>query len=244
MRHTMIGLAAAAVLMHAEADTGSAPPAAEPAKPKAREVEKVTMTDGRVTEWVAGSKQKMLKEAIVILEDGSTVPVDEATDEQVAGGKLAVRLDFRNGATRTYPLNEKLTHRFAAHGGLQKYGDHLAGGVKNDDGSPSEDLDDWAAATDALHDRIMSGDWSKGREGGVGGISILIKALMEYTGRSAEEVRNHIKDWTPKDRRAMRVDPEIKPIIERLEAEKDAAAAKTVDTDALKSKLLGLGAAA
>jgi hypothetical protein len=217
---------------------------AEAAKPKAREVDKIQMTDGRIVEFVSGSKQKMLKDALVVLPDGSTVPVDEATDEQVQGGKLAIRLDFRNGSTRTYPLNEALFHRFAAHGGLQKYGDHLAGGVKNDDGSPSEDLDDWAAATDALHDRIMSGDWSKGREGGVGGISILIKALMEYTGRTVEEVRNHIKDWTPKDRRAMRVDPEIKPIIDRLESEKDAAAAKSVDTDALKSKLLDIGKAA
>jgi len=225
--------------MNAEASTV---PAAEAPKPK-REVDKIQMTDGRTVEFVTGSKQKMLKDAIVQLPDGSAIPIDEATDEQVKSGKLAVRLDFRNGTTRTYPLNEALYHRFAAHGGLQKYGDHLAGGVKNDDGTPSEDLDDWAAATDALHDRLSSGDWSKGREGGVGGISILIKALMEYTGRTAEEVRNHIKDWTAKDRRAMRVDPEIKPIIDRLEAEKDAAAAKSVDTDSLKSKLLDMGKA-
>lgn len=217
--------------------------AAAPAAKKTREAVKVAMSDGREVEFVG--KQKLLKEGIVILNDGAVVPVDEASDEQVAAGTLAVRMDFKNGATRTYPLNTRLLHRFAVHGGLQKYGDQLAGGVKNEDGSESQDLDDWALETDALHDQLNKdgGVWAKARVGGGGGgTSVLLQALMEYTGQSLEAVKEHIKDWTPADKITMRNTEEIKPIIERIEKEK-AAKAGHVDVGAKLAGLKALAAA-
>lgn len=219
-----------------------APPAA-PAK-KVREAVMIKMNDNREVEFVG--KQLMLKEALVHVwkEDGTDAwaPIDSLSLEELARVHIkdvAIRLDFRNGATRTYPLNPALGLRYAGHGGLQKYGDQLAGGVKNEDGTVSTDLDDWAYATDELHEQLMKGEWSKTRVGGGGGISILIQALMRFTQRSLEEVKEHIKDWSPAQKQQLAVDPEIKPIIDAIQLEK-AAKASHVDVSALKSGLRGL----
>lgn len=223
----------------AEAVETAVQPAPEAPKGKTREAETVEMSDGRKVEFVG--KQKLLKEAGVLVH-GQFIEIDSSTPEQIAHGHLAIRMDFRNGATRTYPLNRDIIHRYALHGGLQKYGDQLAGGVKLEDGSESQDLDDWAYETDQLHDQLKSGIWAKTRVGGGGGgVSVLIQALMEFTGRTAEEVRDFIKDWDPKTKAQMRLDPDIKPIVDRITAEKAAKAPK-VDTASLKEKLRGLAA--
>lgn len=223
-----------------EQTNGATAPAA-PAAKKVREVETVDMTDGRKVEFVG--KGKMLKEAIVLQPDGTSRPIDELSLEELAAVHIkdvAIRLDFRNGATRTYPLNPAIGLRYAGHGALQKYGDQLAGGVKNEDGSESNDLDDWAYEVDQLHAQLTKGEWSKARVGGGGGgISILIQALMRFTGRTAEEVKAHIADWTPAQKQQLRLDPEIKPIVDEIEKEK-AAKASHVDTGALKAGLRGL----
>lgn len=218
-------------------------PVAAPATPKkTREVELVTMSDGRSVEFVG--KAKMLKAAIVTAPDGSTKEIDEIPPEELAQaniGQIGIRLDFRNGSTRTYPLNPAIGLRYAGHGGLQKYGDSLAGGVKNDDGTESQDLEDWALVTDGLHDQLMKGEWSKARTGtGGGGISTLLQALVRFTGRTIDEVKAHIADWTPQQKQQLRLDPEIKPIIDQIEQEKAAKNGTKVDVSALKSSLRSL----
>lgn len=215
-----------------EAGNGAQAPAAKPQ----RVVEKVKMDDGREVEFVG--KANFYKDVLV---DGK--PIEDYSTEELANrsiSDLSVRLDFRNGTTRTYPLNPALALRYAGHGAKQKYGDELAGGVgEKKDEEPN--LDDWAEATDALHERIMAGDWTKARVGGgMAGTSILIQALMEFTGRTAQEVREHIKDWTPDQKRQLKADPEIKPIVDRIEAAK--ASKSKVDTSALKASLKGLAA--
>lgn len=205
---------------------------------KQREVEKVQMTDGREVEFVG--KQKILKEGVVILPDGSHISVDDASDTHLSSGELAVRMDFRNGATRLYPLNRSILHRYAVHGALQKYGDQLAGGVKKPDGTESEDLDDWALETDALHEQLTKGEWARTRVGGGGGgTSVLLQALMEFTGKDLATIKEHIKDWTPQQKLAVRNSPELKPIVERIEKEK-AEKAGHVDTSALVGGLKAL----
>lgn len=228
--------------MNAQAqDVAGQTAAATPAPKKTREVENVTMSDGRVVEFVG--KGKMLKEALVLQADGSAKPIDELSLEELAQVHIkdvAIRLDFRNGATRTYPLNPAIGLRYAGHGALQKYGDQLAGGVKNEDGTESNDLDDWAYETDRLHEQLTKGEWSKTRVGGGGGgISVLIQALVRFTGRTVEEVKAHIADWTPAQKQQLRLDPEIKPIVDEIEKEK-AAKNSHVDTSALKAGLRSL----
>lgn len=206
---------------------GAATPA--PAGKKARQVEKVKMEDGREVEFVG--KANFYKDVLV-----KGKPIEECTPEELASATpsdVAIRMDFRNGTTRTYPVNPALTLYYVGHGGKQKYGDELSG-------EDAPDLDDWAATTDRLHERLMGGDWTKTRVGGgLAGMTILVQALMEFTGRSAQEVREHIKDWTKDQRDQLKLDPEIKPIVDRIEKEKAAKAAH-VDTGALKASLRAL----
>jgi hypothetical protein len=175
---------------------------------KTKEVEKVPMGDGRTVEFAG--KRKLLKETII---DGS---------------KVGIRCDFRNGETRTYWIPDGLFQRFAGHGAEQKYGDETAG---------VEDVDDMVLATDDLDGRIQKGEWSIKREGGgMAGTSVLLRALMEFSNRTAEQVKEFLTGKTQSEKLALRNSPKIKPIVERLEAEKLSKAAK-VDTGALLAEL-------
>jgi hypothetical protein len=207
--------------------TSAAPAAA------AKNVEKVKMSDGREVEFV-GPKKKMVKEAMA---NGKTID-QIAEGEDIDWGSLAVRLDFRNGTTRTYPLNPNLLTQFALHGALQKYGDALAGGVKNEDGSESEDLDDYALVTDDLHEQLSKGDWRAARDAsGFGGTSDLVKAICEVKGKTPEAVKAFLKDKKPKEKAALSLSPLFAPVIERLKKEKATKAAASVDTSALLAEL-------
>src|ERR1700719_3818505 len=106
----------------AETQTGNGQTAAA-ARKKAREVEKVRMEDGREVEFVG--KSKIQKDSLI-----GTKSWDELSPEERATSPInqaAIRIDFRNGTTRTYKLNPGLALQYALHGALQKYGDELAG---------------------------------------------------------------------------------------------------------------------
>lgn len=177
------------------------------------EVETVTMTDGRVVEFAG--KKKMLKE-------GLTMP----------DGSLAIRIDFRNGEFRTYPLRSDMLPKFATHGAEQKYGDYLAG-AKDDNGQPLE-VEDMILELDGLHTQLFTdGDWKTARDAsGMAGTSILARALAEFKSKPIADILASLKDRTHKEKMALRLNPKIKPIVDRLEAEKAAKGAK-VDTDAI-----------
>lgn len=182
------------------------------AKAKTREVEKVKMSDGREVEFVG--KRKLLKETII---EGSTV---------------SVRLDFRNGETRVFIVPDNLLLKAAGHGIEQKLGDETAG---------EEDVDDMVASVDDLIDRLSSKGlegWATKREGGgFGGASILVKALMEVTGKDKATVQGFLKAKVeagatyPKLAAAFEEDDSVGPVIKRLKKEK--AAGSGVDTKAL-----------
>ena len=216
---------------------GTAGNGAQVAPKKERVVEKVTMTDGREVEFsgAAGApKAQRIKKDFLV----SGKSIDDCSAEELQTAPLkdcGLRIDFRNGTTRYYPVNPALGIRYVGHGESQKYGDELAG-------EDAPDLDDWAATTDRLHERVMAGEWTQARiGGGMAGTSVLMLALIEFTGRTADEVRNHIKDWTPQQKQALRNDADIKPIVDRIEKEK-AAKITNVDTGALKASLRGLAA--
>lgn len=231
MMRSMSGLMSALVLCEAVASDGA--PGTQvgdngqgAAKPKAStEVEKVTMLDGsgRVVEFV-GMKRRMLKESF-FPEDGS-LPY--------------VRLDFRNGETRSYTIPQELLFRFAAHGAEQKLGDATAG---------IDDVDDMVLEIDEIIERLNKFEWSVKREGGgMSGTSVLLKALLEVSETAAkakgtiaktlDEVKAFLKARTPAEKIALRNSPQLKPIVERLESEKLSKAAK-IDTGALLAGLEG-----
>lgn len=171
-------------------------------------VEKVTMQDGREVEFVG--KRKLLKESVI------------------EGDSAAVRLDFRNGETRTFAIPTSLLLKFACHGAEQKLGDETAG---------VDDVDDMVIGVDELIDRLNKGEWSTKREGsGAAGTSVLMKALMEYGKRTSEQVKAFLTGKTQAEKLALRNSAQLKPIIERLEAEKASKGAK-VDTESLLNAL-------
>jgi hypothetical protein len=180
------------------------------AAPK-REVEVVQMSDGRTVEFAG--KRKMVKDSTIDPEKGS----------------VSVRLDFRNGETRTFFVSDSLMYKFAAHGAEQKLGDEVAG---------VEDVDDMVIGIDQLIDRLDQGDWSVRRESGNGlaGTSILMKALIEYSGKTKEEIKAFLSGKSQAEKLALRQSAQLKPIVDRLESEKAAKSSK-VDTAALLGEL-------
>lgn len=181
------------------------------AVPSKKEVELVSMKDGRKVEFAG--KRKMLKE-IFLNDDGSL---------------KFVRIDFRNGQTIDfYPPNAN-RGQAEGHGWGQKLGDEAAG---------IDDVDDMYLAVEELATRLQGGEWSVKREGsGFAGTSVLLRALVEYSAtkgdpRTPEQIKEFLTGKSQAEKLALRNSPRIKPIVERLEAEKASKGAK-VDTDSL-----------
>lgn len=175
------------------------------------QVETVTMTDGRIVDFAG--KRKLLKESSV-----------------TADGKVQVRLDFRNGETRLFTLPDNLLNKFAAHGAEQKLGDEIAG---------LNDVEDCVLAVDELIDRLYNGEWCVKREAnGMAGTSVLVRALVEHTGKTVEQIKQFLSGKSQAEKVALRNNPKIKPIVERIEAEK-ASKKANVDTDAMLGELEG-----
>jgi hypothetical protein len=203
--------------------------AATPVKKKA-EGETVKMTDGREVFFSGlnpeGRGFRRLLKDYILNEDGSL---------------SHIVLDFRNGDTRQITIPEELLGRFAGHGAIQKFGDNLAG-MKPAEGQSEIDIEDMVYETDQLNDQIQRGEWSAEREGdGVGGTSILIKALMLYGGGSLETVKAFLADKDQKFKRSLRANDKrknaagvsLKSIVDKLEAEKAAKAIKVDTNEAL-----------
>lgn len=174
----------------------------------------VTMTDGSTVEF--GKKQKLVK----------TSTIDDSG--------VTLRLDFVNGEVRSFVIPPELMLRFAAHGAEQKLGDAIAG---------ETEIADAVLSVDDLISRLTAGEWSIRREAGAfAGTSILIRALVEASGKSVEEVKAFLGPKSQAEKLALRRSNQLKPIIERLEADKASKSKTAVDTDSLLGEL-GLDAA-
>lgn len=181
----------------------------------------VKMTDGREVGF--GKRQRLVRNSTV-------------TDN----GTVTTVLDFVNGQTRTFSVSPTDPNygRFVATGVETKLGDQIGN---------EKDIDDAVEAVDDLIARLQKGEWYVGRApGSFSGASILAKALIEASGKTAEEIKTYLASRSHAEKLALRQAPAIKAIIERLEAEK-AANGKTekpsVDTSALLGEL-GVGEAA
>jgi hypothetical protein len=173
------------------------------------QVEVVAMEDGTKLEFAG--KRKLLKTSTISPE-----------------GSVAVRMDFRNGQTRTFTLPTAMLAKFAAHGAEQKLGDEIAG---------LEDIDDCVMATDELIDRLYNGEWGIKREAnGMAGTSVLARALCELTGKTRDQIKAFLSGKSQAEKVALRNSGKVKPIVERLESEKTAKGSK-VDTEALLGEL-------
>lgn len=170
----------------------------------------VTMTDGRTVEF--NKKQKLVK----------TATISDA-------GVVSVQLDFANGETRNFTIPSELLLKFAAHGAEQKLGDAIAG---------ESELADAVLSVDDLIGRLSKGEWNVRREAGAfAGTSVLIRALVEASGKSVEDIKAFLAPKTQAEKLALRRSDRLRPIIERLEADKAKTAKNAVDTDSLLGEL-------
>jgi len=174
-------------------------------------VNTVTMNDGAIVEFPG--KRKLQKTSVV-----------------ADNGDLRIRLDFVNAEFREFTLPPELIAKFALHGAEQKLGDEISG---------LDDINDCVLAIDTLIDRLYEGKWNATREAnGMAGASILARALVEQSGKDMSVIRAFLADKTQAQKVALRQNPAIKPIVDRLEAEKSKKPSKNaVDTDALLSSL-------
>ena len=97
--------------------------------------ETVSMTDGRLVDF--SGKRRMQKSSWHALDN-----------------TISVRLDFRNGQTRTLTLRQDMIEMYAAHGAERKLGDEIVG---------AKDIADAVRAIDKLIARLDRGEWTKRR---------------------------------------------------------------------------------
>lgn len=181
--------------------------APETAAPKAKKevvIETVTMKDGSIVDF-AGNKQ-MLKSDVVV------------------DGMPGVRFDFRNGETRTVTIDlGGLSEKYAQHGLKQKIGDETAG---------YKDLGDAVMAVDDLIDRLTKGEFNATREANaMAGASILLQALAEVFSKDVAVLKPWLAAKTNEQKKALKADPKVAPVIQRIEAERAAKSAGKAKVD-------------
>lgn len=174
--------------------------------------ETVTMDDG--VEVKFPGKRRLLKSSTVDAE-----------------GNVQTRFDFRNGEVRFHTVHPShdLAAKYIAHGIEQKVGDEVAG---------LEDVEDMILAVDEIIERLSGGEWTAKRESsGLAGTSVLARALIQSTGKTAAVIKEFLKGKSNAEKLALRQNPKISPIIAELEANKKKKEKAAVDTDALLEEL-------
>jgi hypothetical protein len=200
---------------------------ATPPKKAATVYTPVTMEDGRVVQFAGNRKSD--KEVLLDSE----------------GKAYGVRFDFVTGKTLTLLFSEipEATALYACgHGIAQKAGDEYSG---------TKEVDDMVLDVERIFKRLRAGEWSATREAGdsSAGASIVIRALMEVTGKDIEFIKTFLdgklEAAKAKGEKLSRQDlynsfrnPTSKTgiVIKRLEEEKLAKSNK-VDSDALLGEM-------
>ena len=170
----------------------------------------------------------------VEMEDGKVVSFPGKRKLQVTAkvddnGVLTIREDFLNGRVLQVSVQGAMLVKFLEFGASQKCRDVIAG---------EDDLDSAVLDSEEFFKLLESGKWSEERAKGAGSSAPLHKAVMEVTGKSAEEVKVFLAALTQTQKLALRKDASIAPIIERLEAAKKAKQ-PAVDTTLLLQGLMG-----
>ena len=169
------------------------------------------------------------------MEDGKVVAFPGKRKLQVSAkvadsGELHIREDFLNGRVLQVVVPSSLLVKFLEFGASQKCRDIIAG---------EDDLDSAILDSEEFFKLLEAGKWSEERAKGTGGSSApLHKAIMEVTGKNADEVKVFLAALTQTQKLALRRDAQIKQIIERLEAAKKAKQ-PAVDTALLLAGLMG-----
>jgi hypothetical protein len=179
----------------------------------------------------------MAEKREIKMEDGTTVAFNAKqklvkTSTISDKGEVSLRMDFENGAVRSFVIPADMVTRFAAHGAEQKLGDNIAG---------EKDIDDAVVSTEDLIARLNTGEWNVARAaGGFSGASVLIQALVEASGKTIEDIKAYLSNKTQAEKLALRRSDKLAPIVTRIESEKASKSKSTIDTGALFDELAAL----
>jgi len=170
----------------------------------------------------------------VEMEDGKVVSFPgkrklQVTTKITDSGELHIREDFLNGRVLNVVVTGALLSKFVEFGASQKCRDVIAG---------EDDLDSAVLDSEEFFKLLEAGKWSEERTRGTGSSAPLHKAIMEVTGKTAEEVKVFLAALNQTQKLALRRDASIAPIIERLEAAKKTKQ-PAVDTQSLLAGLMG-----
>lgn len=157
-----------------------------------------------------GKTDRVLKFAVTKQDDGWKI--SEAND--AIQGVLFVGKDGQTFVADFSRYPASVTSYMVFHGTKQKLGDEYA---------DLDSVDDCLEAVRELDGRLADGKWTAERTG-FSGMSILMRAIVEVYNISEEEAREFLKPLKPAEKQALRASPELKPTIDRLEAEKGKGA--------------------
>lgn len=143
----------------------------------------VDMTDGRKVEFTGRTKMD------------KTILIDEAANT------AAVRFDFRNGMTATYPVPPQHLLYAAGHGWAQKLGDHVAG-MKDEQTKEPASEEDMFLAIESLYNDLNAGGWNKVRtgEGTVSGAGVILRALALHFKKPVATIKQILEAQLAEDK--------------------------------------------
>jgi len=161
------------------------------------------------------------------------------TDDRVEDPNNTLTLTFANGKVLNVQVGDIPVNVLAQalmHGLKQKCVD-AAAISRNPETGKSATVDDKYAAVKAVVDRLCAGMWNIPRGEGTGNGGLLFRALcVMFDGqKSADEVRAWLDGKSEAEQAALRKNPRVADIIERIrpKAKPDAS----VDTDAMLNEL-------
>lgn len=146
-------------------------------------------------------------------------------------GDIVVELSFINGVQQSFTISESDLYKFAVHGASAKFSE-----VFNNE----DDLEDGINATEEFFHRLTTkGEWSASRARGEGkGGSMLVQAIKEVYGYEVSKIREFLEDKTHAQKMAMLASAELKPVVDRLKAEKAAKGKNATAGSDLLSQLV------
>lgn len=151
-------------------------------------------------------------------------------------------IEFGNGKALTVEignLSPEIVRQATLHGLKQKLVD-AAAIARNTTTGLSASLNDKYEAVKEVFDRITdieAPSWNKVRESGTGSGGgnggVLVRALMQLTGKDKEAISAFLEEKTKAEKAALRANPKVAAIIAELQREKSAE----IDTDELLGEL-------
>ena len=171
------------------------------------------------------------------MTDTTRTPAITATTTDAEGISPMLTLSFSSGETLTLEprnLTGSIQMQAMLHGLKQKLVD-AAAISRNPDTGRSATIDDKYNAVREVYDRLLAGNWNKGRGDGSssGNGGLLFRALCQmYPGKTPEALRAFLDGKTKSECAALRATPKIAAIIDTLRAPSG-----DVDTDDLLAEL-------